>query len=180
MKRVSPQPGRLINVTPFPNNLLDDYLPRLSDTAWRVLCVVVRSTNGWIDPKTGGRKQADWLSQTQLIARTGRASAAISRAVDTLTQRGIIVVSNSTGQRLETPAERRRAKRLYFAIHPGLLAGHTTSSVKYSQSELPKANTTKQIDNKNNNKEAHLPKKRPFQPCHLDGWHKASRINPTR
>ena len=48
--------------TPFPSHLLDDAMPLLSDTEWRVLCVVVRQTLGWEDGQ-GGRKREDWLTQ---------------------------------------------------------------------------------------------------------------------
>jgi len=55
---------------PFPSALLDEWLPRLKDTEWRLLCVVVRQTLGWKNGK--GRKRRDWMSQSQLMKRTGR------------------------------------------------------------------------------------------------------------
>ncbi len=107
--------------TPFPSRLLDDVMPLLSDTEWRVLCVVVRATLGWEDGQ-GGRKQADWLTQSQLKARTGRASEALSRAIDGLVQKKLVLVCDETGEPLATPQERRRcAGRMLFCMSPQTL-----------------------------------------------------------
>ena len=89
--------------TPFPSYLLDDVMPLLSDTEWRLLCVFVRQTLGWEDGQ-GGRKRADWLTQSQLKARTGRASEAVSRAIDGLVQKGLIQVCTRRRERSCNPA----------------------------------------------------------------------------
>lgn len=107
--------SRVENTTPFPNLLLDHVMPLLGDTEWRMLCVIVRVTFGW-------QKSEDWLSHSQLKRRTGRESAAVSRAVDILVKRGLIVVRDRDERRLHTASERRRSRsRLVFAIHPRLL-----------------------------------------------------------
>lgn len=104
-----------MNTTPFPNLLLDRVMPFLGDTEWRVLCVIVRLTFGW-------RKSEDWISHGQLKARSGRESAAISRAIDTLVKRGLILVRDRNERRLHSTAERRRSRSgLIFAVHPLLL-----------------------------------------------------------
>ena len=104
--------------TPFPSHLLDDVMPVLSDTEWRVLCVVVRQTLGWEDGQ-GGRKREDWLTQSQLKARTGRASEAVSRAVDGLVQKGLIQVRSEAGELLSTPRERQRSPgKMLFGLAP--------------------------------------------------------------
>lgn len=104
--------------TPFPNFLLDRVMPRLGDTEWRLLCVVVRQTFGW---HLGGgvRKKSDWLSHFQLKQRTGRQSAAISRAISVLIRAGLIVVRDEHGRTLWSAAARRRShQHLVFAVHP--------------------------------------------------------------
>ena len=107
--------------TPFPSRLVDDVMPLLSDTEWRVLCVVVRSHYGWEDGQ-GGRKQADWLTQSQLKARTGRASEALSRALDGLVQKELILVCNEDGEPLATPQARRRCVgQMLFRMAPQAL-----------------------------------------------------------
>jgi DNA-binding MarR family transcriptional regulator len=107
MKPVTP---RKSPTTPFPSALLDQVMPTLKDTEWRLLCVIVRQTLGWRDAATGGRKKWDWLTQRQLIRRTGRSSEAISRAINSLVRHGIIEAQSRTGRPLVTPIERRQAR----------------------------------------------------------------------
>lgn len=103
------------NFTAFPNVLLDRVMPHLNDTEFRVLAVIVRQTFGW-------QKEAKWLSHSLLRRSTGRESAAISRAVDQLVKRGLIVIRDADNRRLNRAAERRRSKsKLVFSIHPLLI-----------------------------------------------------------
>jgi len=110
--------GPVRGTTPFPNFLLDKAMPRLTDTEWRILCVIVRQTFGWsVGP--GVRKKADWLSHFQLKQRTGRQSAAISRAIAILVKSGLVAVRDTRGRPLYTPEMRRRSQsRLVFSVHP--------------------------------------------------------------
>lgn len=104
--------------TPFPNFLLDRVMPRLTDSEWRLLCIIVRQTFGWrLDG--GIRKSADWLSHFQLKQKTGRQSAAISRAIDVLVRARLIGVRDTSGRPLYTPAARRRShQHLLFNLNP--------------------------------------------------------------
>lgn len=61
--------------TPVPNWLFDE-MPTLEDTEFRLLLLVVRQTRGWQDARTGGRKERDWITRSQRIAKTGRNSVA--------------------------------------------------------------------------------------------------------
>ena len=109
--------------TPVPNALLDRVMPTLRDTELRLLLVVVRQTRGWQDaPGSPRRKQRDWLTQSQLMARTGRGSGAVSQAVEALVQAGLIEVQDRAGRPLRTAGERRRhLGRLYYRL--GAAAG---------------------------------------------------------
>jgi len=105
--------------TPVPNILLDTLMPELTDTELRVVLVVVRQTLGWA--AGDGRKVRDWISHRQLMAKTGRESAAISRSVERLVQKRILVAEGEDGQPLTTPSERRAVRgRVYFHLHPRL------------------------------------------------------------
>lgn len=106
---------------PVPNFLIDRVMPRLSDTAWRVLCVIVRQTFGWnIGPD--GRKRQDWISSSQFRRRPGRHSSAISRAIDLLVRSHLVRVQDRDGALLKTSAERRRSRsRLFFSLTPVLM-----------------------------------------------------------
>ena len=127
--------------TPVPNDLLDRVMPTLRDTELRVLLIVVRQTAGWqagLDPAQ--RKGRDWLTQSQLMRRTGRANGAVSRAVDALVRAGLIRVTDRAGTLLLTPAERRRhLGHLYYQTVPNVAA--PLSPVK---SEHAKGHTTKE------------------------------------
>lgn len=108
--------------TPLPNALLDTILPTLSDTQLRVLLVVARSTLGW--KEGAGRKGRDWLSHSQLQKRTGRSGAPVSRAVDVLVKRGLLVVQDEAGVARATARERRAMRSsLFFRLGDGLLGG---------------------------------------------------------
>ena len=110
----------VFGTTPFPNFLLDRVMPRLRDTEWRILTVIVRQTLGW-SIGDGQRKAFDWLSHAQLKRRTGRSSAPISRAIDVLVRSGLIVVRDSFGVELQSANERRRSRSyLSFAVSPQL------------------------------------------------------------
>lgn len=103
--------------TPVPNLLLDKAMPRLRDTEWRLLCVIVRQTAGWT-LEDGSRKRSDWLSHFQLRRRTGRSSAAVSRAIDALVKARLVIVRDSFGLPLSTASERRRSRsRLSFELN---------------------------------------------------------------
>jgi hypothetical protein len=111
-----PFPSRSI---PFPADLLDRAMPHLTDTEWRLLCVVVRQTLGWRDAATGGRKGRDWLTQSQLTRRTGRSGKPVSQAISGLVGRGLIRVLSDQGLPLLTAAERRRYQgRHWFQLDP--------------------------------------------------------------
>jgi len=121
--------SQLHQTTPMPNFLLDRVMPRITDTEWRLLCVIVRQTFGW-QAVDGSRKTADWLSHYQLRRRTGRASAAISEAIDTLCRAGLIIVKDRYGMRLFTRSQRRRSRdHLTFSLNP--LLGTTTFQQRF-------------------------------------------------
>lgn len=122
MLPLMPMGGRSIRqiqgTTPVPNFLLDKIMPRLRDTEWRLLSVIVRQTRGW-QSENGERKEADWLSHFQLKRRTGRSGAAVSHGIDALVRRRLIIVRDLSGQTLQTPADRRRSRsRLSFSLNP--------------------------------------------------------------
>jgi hypothetical protein len=150
--------------TPFPNTLIDRIMPTLKDTEWRLICIFARQTYGWHEPATSTRKERDWLTQRQLMQRTGRASAAVSQAIQALIQRDLIEVVGENGDLLHTPQERQHyAGRLLFRLSPHLLAGDGQQEVegiagaqrsskneqRCLKSEVRKANTTKETENKN-------------------------------
>jgi hypothetical protein len=58
-------------------------MPRLSHTGWKLLCVAIRQTWGWVDPTSPtGRKQSDQISYSQFKDKTGiKSDTTISKAL---------------------------------------------------------------------------------------------------
>ncbi len=133
--------------TPVPNDLLDRVMPALRDTELRVLLVVVRQTLGWQAwPGSAQRKERDWMTQSQPMRRTGRASEAVSAAVDRLVRARLIVVQDKWGRPLAMPSQRRRfLGKLYYRLQPELVK----SSLRLPESEHAKPNITKESKYKN-------------------------------
>ena len=96
------------NTTQIPNDILDDLMPTLKDTALRVLLVVCRQTFGWVEDKdTKRRKECDWMSQSQLVYRTGRSGKHVGKAVDILCKEGILEAWSNDGKKLLTAKDRQ-------------------------------------------------------------------------
>ena len=139
--------------TPLPNAFLDHAMPFLNDTEWRLLCVITRATLGWVKGSDmDERKTRDWLTHSQLMARTGRSSEAVSRALKTLVIRHLVEVQNQRGELLLTAQERRRnGGRLYYSLHAASKnAARQMSSLNNTFSEKRPVihGTTKEKENK--------------------------------
>ncbi len=142
MKLIGESLGLSVPFTAIPNVLIDEVMPTLKDTEWRLLCVIARQTIGWVDG-SGKRKQRDWMSQSQLISKTGRNSAALSAALDVLVREDLIECQSENGELLDMPEKRRRHRgRVYFSL--------SLERIQPSKSELQKANRTKEKENKRN------------------------------
>ena len=115
----------------IPSAILDRWMPKLKDTELRVLLLVARQTIG----RSG--KEVDWLAHSQLRKRTGRASEAVSAAVDSLIQKGLLEVFTVTGKRLPTPEARR--------FHRGVLLYRLSSMADKADHAVDKSKTTEDI-----------------------------------
>ena len=97
--------------------------------------MITRKPHGWRGDR-GGHRGRDWLTHRQLKARTGRASEALCRAIETLVRRGLIEVMDEAGQALGTAAERRRCgERLRFRLSPRALGTGTATGTQEAVSE---------------------------------------------
>lgn len=112
----------VVRSTPFPNILIDEMMPKLRDTEWRLLVCITRASLGWVDKVTGQRQRTALLSGYQLRRQTGRESEAISRAIDNLVRAKIIAVSDQFGNELGSTNMRRRARqKLKYGLHRSIL-----------------------------------------------------------
>ena len=106
------------NTTPTPNELFNGEMAKMGDTELRIVMVVTRATFGWMeDENTGMRKEEDWISQSQLIKKTGRSSEAISKAIENCIKNGWIEARDKNGKILTEKDERRRHKLRYRLGH---------------------------------------------------------------
>lgn len=102
----------LPNTTQIPNVILDDWMPRLNDSEFKILLVVTRQTLGWVmDDDSGRRKERDWLSTSQLEKKTGCGNRSITYALKALIEEHqLIEATDKDGNLLDT-AEKRRDNR---------------------------------------------------------------------
>jgi hypothetical protein len=139
-------------------------MPLLTDTEWRILCVVVRQTLGWIESTPAedfgqgrsrtkthlnrARKRSDWISQSQLMKRTGRESEAVSKAISGLIRKKLLEVHSEAGADMSSPqARRRNCGKLWYRL-PEYVIGDNFEHDAYSVLRIRKSNTTKETFNK--------------------------------
>ncbi len=106
---------KLVQTTPVPNVVIDQYLKVLNLSELKVLMVVIRKTLGW---KAGvnGRKERDWISSGQLSQITGLSKRAITAAISSLLNKNLLKVTGTGNRILKAPSERRGQTRLYFEL----------------------------------------------------------------
>jgi phage replication O-like protein O len=103
--------------TPVPNVLFDAHLKRLSSAELKVLLVIIRKTLGWSDRQAmNGRKEVDWISNSQLKQITGCSRRAISSATESLVNKRLIEVLHENGSLLDDPQKRKGKQRLFYRI----------------------------------------------------------------
>ena len=100
--------------TQVPNSLFDVYLTMLKVAQLKILLVILRQTNGWIDAKTGKRKVRDRISHSQFMLKTGLSRRIISITIQDLIELEIVRVTNSNNEELRLPQQRKGRFYLYY------------------------------------------------------------------
>jgi DnaD/phage-associated family protein len=78
--------------TTFTNVALDEIMPRISPSAWKVLCLAIRKTAGWADPQSAsGRKESDVISLSQFMSGCGISRNTAMTAIAECTTAGYLV-----------------------------------------------------------------------------------------
>lgn len=109
--------SELSRITPVPNAVFDEFLPRLKLAELKILLVVIRQTLGWEDKQNeNGRKHQDWISSSQMRKKTGCSERAISTAIESLARKNIITVSDHWGHALDSPGMRKGKTKLFFSL----------------------------------------------------------------
>lgn len=102
--------------TQVPNVLLDYFLPLLTEAELKLTLVIIRQTFGWIDKHTGMRKERDRLSGSQLRERTGLSKRIITKAVQSLIDKGLLEVSERKGNVLLFSCDRKGKSYLFYRV----------------------------------------------------------------
>ena len=135
--------------TPVPNILFDKYLTELKPAELKVILVVIRQTLGWTTNKaTGNRKHRDWLSGGFLINKTGLSRRAITSAIDSLTRRGIVEVTDYQGNTLYLSESRQGKTRLYFRLNLQPVQNYHLTCANFAQELVQKMLITKETHTK--------------------------------
>ena len=101
--------------TQTPNKLFDHLLKELTETQLKVLLTIIRKTVGQRDPYNNNQRiQRAWLSQRLFCLCTGKSGRAISTAIDTLSRKRYIRITDEDHNVLDTKSKRRGASRLYY------------------------------------------------------------------
>jgi hypothetical protein len=125
------------NTTPVPNLVLDKYVAILKPVEFKVLCIIIRQTLGWIQPNNPGkRKEVARMATSFIATKTGCSLRSISHAIESLQEQELITVSNKQGSLLKTPQDRQGQYCLYYRLGIILLTTPTT------QKHLPQKSNT--------------------------------------
>jgi hypothetical protein len=104
-----------INTTPVPNMVFDVYLKNLKLAELKVLLIIIRQTLGWEDKKNKyGRKSIDWISNNQLVQKSGSSARSINDAIRVLSDNKLIEIISQKGEILDTADKRKGQQRLYY------------------------------------------------------------------
>jgi phage replication O-like protein O len=103
------------NFTRTPNILFDQLLKELNNSELKILLVIIRQTNGWIDKKTKKRKVKDRITHSQFILKTGLSRRIVSDAIKSLLQKELIEVTDSSGNILINARKRKGRYQIYYS-----------------------------------------------------------------
>ena len=133
-----------INTTPVPNVVFDVHLKDLKLAELKVLLIIIRQTLGWEDKRTKSeRKEMDWISNSQMVIKTGNSARAINDAISVLTNRNLIDVFSQSGEFLDTPEKRRGQQKLYYRLtnaNPAIVENKGKEREQDCITNIPNAN----------------------------------------
>jgi len=143
------------HTTQVPNIIFDVHLSRLSEAELKLLLVVIRQTNGWIDKYTGSRKTRDRISSTQFQRKTGYGRRMITSAIKSLCDKELLVITDFKGNELGYASDRKGKSHLYYSFaHSAQCNEQTCAKVcatpahgnAHNKTNYQKRNTTKGSD----------------------------------
>ncbi len=103
------------NFTQTPNILFDQLIKELNNSELKILLIIIRQTNGWIDKATDKRKVKDRITYSQFISKSGLSRRIISAAIKSLSTRKLIEITDHSGNTLSNANERKGQLRIYYS-----------------------------------------------------------------
>ncbi len=153
--------------TPVDNILFDFLLKDLSNAELKILLVIIRQTEGWVNKENGQRKNRDRISYSQFTAKTGLSRRSISQAIESLSQKQLIVITNSLGQALNHPSSRKGQYAIFYSPHLVTTRAKIALDIgKKCTRHVQKTtyNKRKEIKERKNNESDYLPIKEILEP----------------
>ena len=86
--------------------LLDTWLAELSEAELKTLLIIIRQTIGWNKPR-------DRISHSQFKSKTGLSQRSITTAIEALSHRNFITITDNRGQSL-SPQQRQYKTEIYY------------------------------------------------------------------
>lgn len=106
--------------TQVPNVVFDKLLTTLTFSEFKVLMIIIRQTYGWLDQRTGKRKNRDRITHSQFMQKTELSRRMVSQTIQSLLSKGLIGVFDRSGKSLNSGGERtgrtHRANASKFAL----------------------------------------------------------------
>jgi len=139
------------NYTKTPNILFDQLIRELSNSELKILLIIIRQTNGWIDSKSKKYKTRDRIAYSQFISKTGISRRIISIAINSLLKKNLIEITDIQGNSLVSPKDRKGRFFIYYS--PNLKSVQSLSTCAKSDTNMCKKrheHVQKMIYNKRN------------------------------
>ena len=138
--------------TQVPNLLFDKHLRELTEAELKILLVTIRQTFGWHDSTTGKRKLRDRITRNQFSQKTGLSNRIISKTIQSLSVKKLILVTDFNGNELEQPKDRKGKPYLFYGIPNPVHLTPSASELRTPEpvhgSDYNKTNYTKLIRTK--------------------------------
>lgn len=101
--------------TQVPNAVFDKLLTTLTFSEFKILMIIIRQTYGWIDQRTGKRKNRDRITHSQFMQKTELSRRMVSQTIQSLVSKGLIGVFDQLGKQLNSGDERTGRTHLYYS-----------------------------------------------------------------
>lgn len=146
--------------------LIDSWLTDLTEAELKTLLIIIRQTTGWNKPR-------DRISHSQFIKKTGLSQRSITSAIESLSHRNFIHITNPIGTEL-TAQERRYREYIYYTPTDFTNAKSTITNAK--SSSIQRQNLPVTIYNNNKQQETDMSSSE-TPPQHLKKQSDQERLN---